>query len=94
MLKNASDAYRATDEELAGVDLGLSAVEKGRFLRGKDTEIFFERFQNDLEMIADEPENSQTVAQRPGVYVATLTPYEVFYRVTDQLIEILHIQRI
>jgi plasmid stabilization system protein ParE len=43
--------------------------------------------------IARWPESSQQVEQRPGVRVAPLVryPYKIFYRVTAETVEILHI---
>jgi toxin ParE1/3/4 len=43
--------------------------------------------------IARWPESSRRSAKRPGVRVASLGryPYKIFYRVTDDTVEILHI---
>jgi toxin ParE1/3/4 len=42
------------------------------------------------------PESAQQVADRPGVRVAPLLryPYKVFYRVTSEAVEILHLHHI
>ena len=39
------------------------------------------------------PESAPSVVDRPGVCVALLLryPYKIFYRITDQAVEILHI---
>lgn len=46
-----------------------------------------------LARIARWPESSQRVVERPGIRVAPLVryPYHVFYRITSDAIEILHI---
>ena len=57
----------------------------------------FETFQNRLHAviarIARWPESAQEVADRPGVRVAPLIryPYKVFYRVSGDTVEILHV---
>jgi len=39
------------------------------------------------------PERAPSVVERPGVRVALLVryPYKIFYRITDEVVEILHI---
>jgi plasmid stabilization system protein ParE len=39
------------------------------------------------------PESAPSVVERPGVHVALLVryPYKIFYRITDEVVEILHI---
>ena len=46
-----------------------------------------------LERIGTWPKSAQEVVDRPGVRAAPLIryPYKVFYRVTDDAVEILHI---
>ena len=43
--------------------------------------------------IADWPQSARAVEERPGVHVVPLIryPYRIFYRVTDQAAELLHI---
>jgi plasmid stabilization system protein ParE len=46
-----------------------------------------------IERIAQWPESAQQVVERPGVRVVPLVryPYKVFYRTTEEAVEILHI---
>ena len=46
-----------------------------------------------LERLGTWPESAQAVADRPGVRAAPLIryPYKVFYRITENAVEILHI---
>jgi plasmid stabilization system protein ParE len=54
---------------------------------------FERRLRTVIARIGAWPESAQEVVERPGVRVAPLIryPYKVFYRVTDQTVEILHI---
>ncbi|MDO8398596.1 MAG: type II toxin-antitoxin system RelE/ParE family toxin [Bradyrhizobium sp.] len=51
------------------------------------------RIRNVVAQIARWPESSRQSADRPGVRVAPLNryPYKIFYRVTGDTVEILHI---
>ena len=54
---------------------------------------FERRLHTSLSRIKRWPESAQSVAEHPAVRVVPLVryPYKIFYRVTDQSIEILHI---
>ena len=54
---------------------------------------FEKRLRTVVARIGAWPESAEEVAQRPGVRVAPLIryPYKVFYRVTDEAVEILYI---
>jgi len=47
-----------------------------------------------LDVLSRWPESARTVAQRPEIRVASLIhyPYRIFYRVTENAIEIIHIR--
>ena len=54
---------------------------------------FEKRLRTLLERVGTWPESAQQVSDRPGVRAAPLIryPYRVFYRVTENAVEILHI---
>lgn len=79
-----------TDEALADLD-GIFAFIASNYPTIYDA--FQYRLQSVLARIGDWPESAQEVADRPGVRVAPLIryPYRIFYRASDQGIEILYI---
>lgn len=79
-----------TDEALADLD-GILAFIASNYPTVYDA--FQSRLQSVLTRIGDWPESAQEVADRPGVRVAPLIryPYKIFYRSSDQVIEILYI---
>ena len=79
-----------TDEALADLD-GILAFIASNYPTIYDA--FQNRLQSVLARIGDWPESAQEVADRPGVRVAPLIryPYQVFYRTTASVIEVLSI---
>ena len=79
-----------TDEALRDLDEIL------HFIEGNYPAIlhaFEERLHTVLNRIGTWPESAQAVADRPSVRSAPLIryPYKIFYRVTEDSVEILHI---
>ena len=54
-----------------------------------------QRVRRVIDRIGRWPESARAVEQRPGVRVAPLVryPYRIFYRLGDEAVEILHVQR-
>jgi toxin ParE1/3/4 len=79
-----------TDEALRDLDEILEFIE----LNYPTISAAFERRVRTIERrIARWPKSAEEVEQRPGVRVVPLIqyPYKLFYRITDDLIEVLHI---
>jgi toxin ParE1/3/4 len=57
------------------------------------SEAFQDRLRAVVAHVSRWPESAQEVAERPGVRVAPLIryPYKIFYRVSNETIEVLHV---